>query len=328
VAADLAIVAEQLVRSFGDDVVVDGVDLEVPSGEVFACVGPPGAGRSPLIRMLCGLLTPSSGKAKVVGFDIGSQAHEVRRRVGAVMAGLSFDPRATGHDSLRFIGQLYGLSGATLDSRVALTLESVRLDKKAVGQPFSACEAPVKRRLEVAAALLHGPKVLFLDEPTIGLDPEDRKSLLADVRDLQRALGITVFLATSATAEADQIADRVVIMDRGRVVAEGTLNDLKGSVGAQLIALRVQGSPDAGAKVARTVGGIQDVVVNGQEIILLAAQGASVLTPLATTLATQGINVIELAMRRSTLDDVFLELTGVRLEALGGRQTIFRAQRS
>ena len=114
-AAEQAIVAEQLVRSFGDDVVVDGVDLIVPSGEIFACVGPPGSGRSPLIRMLCGLLTPTSGKATVAGFDIGGQAHEVRRRVGAVMTGLSLDPRATGRQSLRFIGQLSGLGASLLE---------------------------------------------------------------------------------------------------------------------------------------------------------------------------------------------------------------------
>lgn len=320
-AADPAIVAEQLARSFGDDTVVAGIDMSVPRGEVFGCVGPPGAGRSPLIRMLCGLLAPTGGKAKVAGYDVATQPAEVRRRVGAVMPGLSFEPEATGRASLRFFGKLYGLTGSLLDSRVGISLELARLDG-AVDEPFASCDPPVRRRLELAAALLHGPEILFLDEATTGLDPADRAALLGDVRDLQRALGITVFLATQATKEADQIADRVAIMDRGRIVAEGTLSELKGSVGTELIGLRVQGPADAAAAVARAVPGVKEVFVNGQEITVLAAQSTVVLSPLGAALSDRGIAVVELGLRRSTLDDVFLELTGVRLEGLGGRATM------
>lgn len=319
--ADLAIVAEQLERSFGDDIVVNRVDLAVPRGEVFALVGPPGAGRTPLIRMLCGLLTPSGGKAKVAGFDVASQPAEVRRRVGAILAGVTLDRHDSGREALRFQGRLHGLTGSVLESRVGIALELARLDGVA-DQPISASDAPVQRRLELAAALLHSPQVLLLDEATVGLDASDRTAFLNDLRDIQRALSITVFLATQATAEADQIADRVAIMDRGHIVAEGTLVELKGSVGTELIALRVLGPVDDAARIGRTVSGIQDVVVNGQEITMLATNGAAVLSPLAAILAAQGVIVLELALRRSTLDDVFLELTGVRLEGLGGRATM------
>ena len=207
------------------------------------------------------------------------------------------------------------------NSRVGITLELVRLES-GVDQPLSSCEPAVKRRLELAAALLHGPQVLFLDEATVDLDPADRTSFLADLRDLQRALALTVFFATQSTAEADQVADHVAIMDRGRIVAEGTLPELKASVGSERISLRVQGPADAGARVARTVSVVTDVVVNGQEISVTASTSAGALTPLAAALAAEGVTVVELALRRATLDDVFLELTGVRLEGLGGRATM------
>jgi ABC-2 type transport system ATP-binding protein len=322
VAADPAIVTEQLTRSFGDEVVVNGVDLSVPAGEVFACVGPPGSGRGPLIRMLCGLLSPTSGKAKVAGFDVASQTVEVRRRVGLVTPGLSLNPMVSGRQSLRFLGQLYGMGGSELERRVGSALELAGVDKAAADQPFSACEAPGRRRLELAVALLPSPEVLFLNEATTDLDPGDRVSLLDDVRKLQRSLGITIFLATRATAEADQVADRVAILDRGRVVAEGTLAELKMSVGTELIALRVQGSADNAARAARAVDGVDDAVVNGEEITLWSGRGRDVLSPIGAAVTAQGITVLELGLRRSTLDDVFRELTGVHIERLGGRSTI------
>jgi ABC-2 type transport system ATP-binding protein len=318
---DQDIVTERLERTFGDDPVVDGVDLAVAKGEVFACVGPPGAGRTPLIRMLCGLLTPTGGTAKVAGFDVVSQPAQVHRRVGLVADDNSLDPQTTPRQALRFQGRLYGMKGALLESRVGVVAELARLDG-ALDKRIANCDPPEKRRVALAAALIHGPQVLFLDETTAGLDPADRHAFLADLGDAQRALGITVFLATQATAEADQIADRVAIMERGRVVAEGTLSELKGSVGSQIIVLRVQGSVDDGVRVARTVSGVDDVVVNGREITLLAKTGPAVLGPLATALSGNGIAVSELSLRSSTLDDVFLELTGVRLEGLSGRATM------
>ncbi|MGI9080093.1 MAG: ATP-binding cassette domain-containing protein [Acidimicrobiales bacterium] len=319
--ADQDIVAERLEGTFGDVAVVDGVDIAVGGGEVFACVGPPGAGRTPLIRMLCGLLTPTGGTAKVAGFDVASQPGQVRRRVGLVADDSSLDPQATARQVLRFQGRLYGMKGALLDSRVGVVAELARLDG-ALDKHIAACDAPEKRRVALAAAMIHGPQVVFLDEVTAGLDPADRQAFLADLRDAQRALAITVFLATQATAEADQIADRVAIMERGRIVAEGTLSELKGSVGSQIIVLRVQGPVDDGARVARTVNGVDDVVVNGREITLLAKGGPAVLGPLTTALGNNRVVVSELSLRASTLDDVFLELTGVRLEGLSGRATM------
>jgi len=319
--ADHDIVAERLARTFDDDAVVDGVDLTVAKGEVFACVGPPGAGRTPLIRMLCGLLTPTGGKAHVAGFDVIAQPAQVRTRVGLVLDDSSLDPQATGRQVLRFQGRLYGMKGALLESRVGIAAELARLDG-AMDARVVTCDPPARRRLALASALIHGPQILFLDEVTLGLEAADRTAFLADVRDAQRTLGLTVFLATQAADEADQIADRVAIMERGRIVAEGTLAELKGSVGSQIIVLRVQGSVDEGARVARSVNGVDDVVVNGREITLLARSGPAVLGPLANALATNGVVVSELSLRASTLDDVFLELTGVRLEGLSGRATM------
>jgi len=319
--ADHDIVAERLARTFGDDAVVDGVDLTVAKGEVFACVGPPGAGRTPLVRMLCGLLTPTGGKAQVAGFDVIAHPAQVRKRVGLVLDDSSLDQQATGRQVLRFQGRLYGMKGALLESRVGIAAELARLDG-ALDERIVTCDVPARRRVALASALIHGPQILFLDEVTLGLEPADRVTFLADVRDAQRALGITIFLATQATDEADQIADRVAIMERGRIVAEGTLAELKGSVGSQIIVLRVQGSVDDGARVARTVNGVDDVVINGREITLLARGGPAVLGPLANALASNGVGVSELSLRASTLDDVFLELTGVRLEGLSGRATM------
>ena len=321
------IVAEKLERSFGGDVVVDRVDLAVPAGDVFACVGPPGAGRTPLIRMLCGLLAPSGGKAKVAGFDISSQTAEVRTRVGAVLSGNSLDPRSSGREALRFLGRLYGMNGSLLESRVAAALELAGvtdIDNAAIATH----ELPVRRRLELAAALIHGPQVLFLDEATSGLDKTDAAALLTDVRDIQRTLGMTVFFATQATTEADQIADRVAIMDHGRIVAEGDLSELKASVGGELIACRIEGPAEHAGRVAKTVSGVQDVVVNGQEVALLTTGGGAVLTPLAAAFSANGVVALEMSFRRATLDDVFVELTGVHLEGMGGRATMaFPAQK-
>lgn len=318
---DHDIVAENLRREFNDDVVVDGVDLAVRRGEVFACVGPPGAGRTPLIRMLAGLLSPTGGKAKVAGFDVASQPVQVRKRVGFMLGDSSLDPQATGGEILRFQGRLHGMKGDLLESRVGIVSELARLDGE-LDKRIQTCDAPVKRRVALATALIHGPQILFLDEATLGLEPADRSAFLADLRDGQRALGITVFLATQASADADQIADRVAIMERGRIVAEGTLAELKGSVGSQIIVLRVRGPVEDAARVARMVDGVDDVVVNDREITLLAEGGPSVLGPLVAAMGGSGVVVSDLSFRSSTLDDVFLELTGVRLEGLSGRATM------
>jgi ABC-2 type transport system ATP-binding protein len=324
---DYDIQAEGLERSFHGDVVVDKVNVAVTRGAVFACVGPLGAGRTPLIRMLCGLLAPNAGKAKVAGYDLITQTREVRKRVGAVISGNALDPGEGARDALRFQGRLRGLTGSLLDARVNAALEVVRLGK--VGNdPIGKQEPATRRRLEVAAALVHGPQVLFLDEATAGLDKPDAGELLSDIRDAQRAMGMTVFMATQVTAEAEQIADRVGIMLHGRIVAEGDLHELKASVGGEIIALHVEGSADEAARVARTVGGVSDVVVNGDDVAILADGPAAVLSPLASALAASGVATAQLALRRATLDDVFLELTGKHIERMGGRATMAFPTRS
>ncbi len=312
---DAAIEARSLGRSFGDLTAVDGVDLTIGAGEIYGLLGPNGAGKSTTVRMLCTLLAPTSGSARVAGHDVVTEASDVRLRIGAALQEAALDPKQSGTELLRLQGRLYGLTSTEVDERVGQLTEMIDLGD-AMGRPIATYSGGMKRRLDLAAALVHNPDVLFLDEPTTGLDPVSRARVWDEVRLLNEQLGMTILLTTQYLEEADALAHRVGIIDGGALVAEGTPAELKRSVGDDLVIARLDDRLDT-ADAERLLADLDVTVVDavGDELVLSTAVGAETIGPVAVALAAAGITLRDLTLRTPTLDDVFLEMTGNRLDA-------------
>jgi ABC-2 type transport system ATP-binding protein len=311
--AGYAIRAEGLIRQFGEVRAVDGVDLRIPAGEIYGFLGPNGAGKSTTVRMLCTLLAPTGGRALVAGFDVATRPGQVRLRIGVALQDVALDPRQTGIELLRLQGRLYGMSSRALAQRLAELGELIELGD-ALGRPIGSYSGGMKRRLDLAAALVHNPGIVFLDEPTSGLDPASRARVWAEIRRLNGELGITIFLTTQYLEEADELANRVGIIDRGVIVAEGTPAELKRSVGSDVIVARLDGDGAAARAAVAAAPGVRSVEAHGRELVIAADDGASAISPVAVALATCGVSVRDLTLRTPTLDDVFLELTGTHIE--------------
>jgi ABC-2 type transport system ATP-binding protein len=313
-AACDAIAATGLRRTFGTNEAVAGIDLHVPAGEIYGFLGPNGAGKSTMVRMLCTLLLPSGGQASVAGYDVATEADAVRLRIGVALQDAALDDRQTGRELLRLQGRLYGLHRDEIDRRVDEL--SVLVDiGAALDDRVSTYSGGMKRRLDLAAALVHNPDVLFLDEPTTGLDPVSRAKVWEEVRRLNDRLGMTIFLTTQYLEEADQLADRVGIINAGHLVAEGTPDELKRSIGDDLVVVTVDGDPEVAVRALAGVEGVESAHASGTEVVARAVDGAATVSPVAIALASAGIKVQALTLRTPTLDDVFLELTGNRIDS-------------
>jgi ABC-2 type transport system ATP-binding protein len=300
------------VRRFGDLEAVAGVDLEIAPGEIYGFLGPNGAGKSTCTRMLCTLLAPTSGRAAVAGFDVTTQAHDVRLRIGAALQEAALDPKQTGWEILLLQARLYGLARGEARHRVRTLAE--RLDiADFLDRRVATYSGGMKRRLDLAAALVHGPVVLFLDEPTTGLDPVSRAHVWEEVRRLNAEQGMTIFLTTQYLEEADELAGRVGVLDRGRIVAEGPPAQLKQRIGTDVVVADVDGDPEVARRAAAALGEVHQVSVHGSELTISVAHGAAALGPVAVALHGCGVGVRTLTLRTPTLDDVFLEVTGARL---------------
>jgi ABC-2 type transport system ATP-binding protein len=310
---EAAIRAEGLVRQFDGLTAVDEVDLDIPRGEIYGFLGPNGAGKSTTVRMLCTLLAPTGGRAWVAGHDVASQPGDVRLRIGAALQEAALDPKQTGAELLRLQGLLYGLPKSAMPQRVAELGELIDLSD-ALDRPIDTYSGGMKRRLDLAAALVHNPEIMFLDEPTTGLDPVSRATVWAEVRRLNQQLGMTIFLTTQYLEEADELADRVGIIDRGRIVAEGTPAELKRSVGADVIVARVDTDAESVCPVVERLPGVQSVEVHGNELVIATDNGSAAISPVAVALAGCEVTVRDLTLRTPTLDDVFLDLTGSHIE--------------
>lgn len=313
-----AIAADGLVRRFGAFVAVDGVDLRVADGEIYGFLGPNGAGKSTTVRMLCTLLLPSGGRARVAGHDVTREPDAVRLSIGVALQEAALDDKQTGRELLRLQGRLYGLRKAEIDQRVRDLSEIVDIGD-ALDHRIGTYSGGMKRRLDLAAALVHNPRVLFLDEPTSGLDPASRAKIWDEVRRLNAELGMTILLTTQYLEEADQLADRVGIISAGRIVAEGTPEELKRSMGDDLVVVEVNGPPDEAVASLAGLPGSTSVTVAGAEVLVRVDNGAGSVSPIAVALAEAGITVKALTLRTPTLDDVFLELTGNRIQIGGER---------
>ncbi len=319
-----AIRAEGLVRTFAGAPAVDGLDLEVRQGEIYGFLGPNGAGKSTTVRMLCTLLAPTGGRAMVAGYDVAAKPGQVRLRIGVALQDAALDPKQTGDELLRLQGRLYGLTRKEIDHRLAELMQLVDIGD-ALRRPISTYSGGMRRRLDLAAALVHNPEVLFLDEPTTGLDPVSRVRVWEEVRRLNDELGMTVFLTTQYLEEADELADRVGILSAGRLVAEGTPSQLKRSMGNDLIVVRVEGNPAAAVACLTRVAGVQTVDASGGDVVVATANGAATIGPVAVALDNGGIAVRDLTLRTPTLDDVFLELTGTHIrrdEGIGPNEEV------
>ena len=308
-----AISAHGLVRRFGDTVAVDGVDLSIDAGEIFGFLGPNGAGKSTTVRMLTTLLSPNGGSARVAGFDVESDTEQVRLRIGVALQESALDPKQTGREILDLQGRLYGLDAPVRAARIDELVELVDIGD-AIDRMVSTYSGGMKRRLDLAASLVHRPEILFLDEPTTGLDPVSRTMVWDEVRKLNRESGTTIFLTTQYLEEADSLCDRVAIIAKGRIVAEGTPGDLKRSIGADVIIARIASDDVTRALAAlRAVQGLGHVEATGDTIVIGVANGGAAISPVAVALSGADVRVVELTMRTPTLDDVFLETTGARM---------------
>jgi ABC-2 type transport system ATP-binding protein len=308
-----AIRAEGLRRAFNGNTAVEHLDLEIQEGEIYGFLGPNGAGKSTTVRMLCTLLAPTGGRAVVAGFDVASDPGSVRLRIGAALQDVSLDPKQTGAELLRLQGSLYGLSKRVVKQRVEQLAELIDLGD-ALDRRIETYSGGMQRRLDLAAALVHNPDVLFLDEPTTGLDPVSRLRVWAEVRRLNEELGMTIFLTTQYLEEADSLADRVGIIDHGQIVAEGTPEDLKRTVGTDVIVARVDGDASLAATSVANVDGVRGAEAHGNELVVATDNGSATISPVALALASCGVQVRDLTLRTPTLDDVFLDLTGSHIE--------------
>ena len=307
-----AIYTENLVRDFGPVRAVDGIDLRVRRGEVYGFLGPNGAGKTTVIRMLITLLAPTKGRIQVAGYDVLREPTEVRLRIGAAQQEAALDNKQTGRELLRLQGKLYGLSQRQVDQRISELSGLVDIGE-AMDRMISTYSGGMKRRVDLAAALIHNPVVLFLDEPTTGLDPISRSRIWEEVRNINRELGMTIFLTTQYLEEADALAHRVGIIDRGILAAEGAPADLKRARGSDLIVVKLDGDAPDAVEALMGIPQVTRVDSHGQELTVSVANGAALISSVALALDQRGIAVQELTLRTPTLDDVFLQVTGGRL---------------
>ena len=311
-----AIMASALVKHFGPAIrAVDGIDLDVPEGQIFGFLGQNGSGKTTTVRMLATLLRPTSGTARVAGVDVLADPAELRRRIGVAMQEVGLDELQTGRELLTLQERLFGLSDREAKRRAAELLDIVTLDD-AADRPLKGYSGGMKRRLDLACALVHGPRVLFLDEPTTGLDPITREAVWRYVQELN-AQGVTFFLTTQYLEEADRLAHNIAIMDRGRIVAQGSPAALKAEFVADAITLAFERSDGAVARAAALLGsfeGVEELRPGEDELRVYIRNGASAVPHVVRALDDAGIAIAQLQLTHPTLDDVFVRATGHRLE--------------
>ena len=308
-----AVLVQGLHKSYGSVEAVRGIDLEVATGEVFGFLGPNGAGKTTTVRMLCTLLPPSDGSATVAGLDVVRDDAAVRTRIGVALQEIGLDPVQTGRELLELQCGLYGITGARGRARTEELLELVGLTD-AADRRTKTYSGGMKRRLDLASALVHSPEVLFLDEPTTGLDPASRLTVWEEVRRINAA-GATVFLTTQYLEEADKLCDRLAIIDAGLIVAEGTPEQLKAQMGHDVVSVALDGADVATTEAALAgLPGLERIVAQPDALALYVTDGASSIAEVVRRLDRDRIRVGAIAVSRPTLDDVFLRATGRRLE--------------
>jgi len=315
-----------LVKTYPGQVhAVRGLSFSVEPGTIFGLLGPNGAGKSTTVRILATLSAPTAGRAEVAGFDVAMHPQEVRRRIGYVAQGSAVDLHATARENLHLQGRLYGMRGVELTRRVDELLELFQLAGAAnrLARTFS---GGMKRRLDLAMGLVHRPRVLFLDEPTTGLDPESRAALWHEVDRLARETELTILLTTHYLDEADRLAGRIAIVDEGRIVAEGTPDELKRTLRGDRVSVELVAFSElqTGVEVLRGVEGVDEVAIEGRTLHTQVPQGGRAVPVILQALDRAGVAVAQVSVSRPSLDDVYLSLTGKSMvskdPAEGGRK--------
>ncbi|CAN5897874.1 daunorubicin resistance protein DrrA family ABC transporter ATP-binding protein [soil metagenome] len=310
------ITAKGLVKHYGDVVALDGLDLVVPEGTILGVLGPNGAGKTTAVRILTTLLDADAGQASVAGIDVRDDPAGVRKRIGLSGQNAAVDENLTGFENLDMVGRLYRLGRRPSVTRARELLEQFDL-ADAADRPVKTYSGGMRRRLDLAAALVATPTVLFLDEPTTGLDPRSRTDMWEVIRTLVRG-GATLLLTTQYLEEADRLADDIIVIDRGREIAHGSADELKRQVGGERVEVVVADHADvASARSALADVAVGDVVTedDGRKLTAPVRGGASALMTALRKLDDEGVAVLDVGMRRPTLDDVFLTLTGRATDA-------------
>ena len=304
--------AASLVKRFGGLTAVDGVSFAISEGETFGLLGPNGAGKTTAISMICGLLKPNEGSVTVDGEPIATTSTRGRSAIGLVPQDLAIYPDLTGEENLRFFGHLYGMSGQPLAGRVAEVLELVGLSERKDNHSKE-YSGGMKRRLNIGIGLLHRPKLLVLDEPTVGVDPQSRNAILESVENLSTA-GMAVLYTTHYMEEAERLCDRVAIIDEGKIQAEGTRRELVSMVGEKdRVTISGTGNLAAAAEALRLIAGVTDASSSDQRIDVLATDASAILPELLASVTTSGGSITGVEVEEPNLEAVFLHLTGKAL---------------
>ncbi len=294
---------------------LNGIDLSVEEGEIFGFLGQNGSGKSTTIRILTTLLAPTAGAARIAGLDIRRDAGRVRERIGVALQEAGLDDLQTGAELLLLQGRLYGMGGARLRRRVAELLELVDLADDAK-RPIRTYSGGMKRRLDLVSALIHAPSIVFLDEPTTGLDPIGREAIWRYIERLNQEDGVTFFLTTQYLEEADRLARRIAILDAGEIVAQGSPAELKAEIGTDVVTVQVAAPEDArrAAEVARGLAGVADVRVTENSAAVYVADGGAAVARIVRLLDDAAAPFASITLAQPTLDDVFLRATGYYLQ--------------
>jgi ABC-2 type transport system ATP-binding protein len=309
-----AIEASDLVKTYGEVRALSGVSFSVPEGTVFGLLGPNGAGKSTTVRILTTLTRPDEGSARVAGLDVLADPTGVRRSIGVVGQKSGVDPEATGRENLRLQGQVYDLPAPEREQRIDELLERFRL-ADAADRLVSGYSGGMQRRLDVALGLVSRPKVLFLDEPTTGLDPEVRAEMWQEIETLAGEHGVTVLLTTHYMEEADRLAARLAIVDMGRIVAEGSPDELKRGLRGDAVHIELGAAANGNARVALDrVEGVREVVLEGQSLHARADDGARAVPGVLAALDSNGVPVASVTVARPSLEDVYLRHAGRTFE--------------
>ncbi|GBD16374.1 Daunorubicin/doxorubicin resistance ATP-binding protein DrrA [bacterium HR26] len=315
-ASDTIVVEDLTKRYRGGVQALAGISFTVREGEIYGLLGPNGAGKSTTVRILATLTRPDSGRAVVAGHDVLREPGQVRRKIGYVAQASGVDRWATGRENLLLQGHLERMPGRELRRRVDELLEQLGL-QDAADRLVNTYSGGMRRRLDIAMGLVHRPAVLFLDEPTTGLDPESRALLWADLQRLRAEGSVTILLTTHYLEEADRLCDRLAIIDHGRVIVEGTPAGLKAELRGDRVTLEVEGNASQAVRALDGLPGVLEAVPNGTEVIARVSEGATAIPLLVTALERAGVAVSAVTLSRPSLDDVYLHYTGHRYRGEG-----------
>jgi len=327
-----AINVQNLTKAFGSFTAVDNISFTVKEGELFGLLGPNGAGKTTTINMLSTLLKTTSGHAEVAGFDVTKSMDDVRKNIGIVFQDSALDNKLTGRENLHFHGMMYGMPMDEINKKTNEVLGMVELTDKAdvLVEKYS---GGMKRRLEIARGLMHAPKVLFLDEPTLGLDAQTRRHIWEYIRKLNREKGVTIILTTHYMEEADYLCSRIAIIDRGKIIAMDTPKKLKDVLGGDVVCLEFEGNAEKYTKHLKELKWIKTVKTHGSEFCLTMEQGEKRIPELIVAAPKAGVTINSVSLRKPSLEDVFLHFTGktIREQEAGqndfGREMMRRRMR-